>query len=273
MLALLVLGCTEQESPKTDESASSLVVTSESASVSVEQNRVILSLRDGFARIDDAQAVYVKARDYQAEGEPIVWEGPASDYSSFELPYWVVYPAFTHPGAWLLELEITTAQGQQVNATLGVNVQEQAFGILPGQPAPASQTRTATNPDDLARITTADPPNPAFYQLTIEEAINNGQASLIVFSTPGLCATDACGPMMKTVEALWQDYSDQMNFIHVEVYESFEDPLQYVEAMREWGLINEPWVYLVDAEGIVNTRFDTVIAMAEIQPRLDELLQ
>lgn len=273
LLALLLVACGDKDESDTSQTLSSIVVTTESGSVTVDQNRVILSLRDGFVRLGTAKSVYVKAKDYQAEGEPIVWEGPATNYSSFELPYWIAYPEFTHAGPWLLELEIETVDGEKVAATLGVNVQEQPFGVIPGQPAPASESRTGSTPEELAKITTADPPNPAFYEQTVAQALQNGKPSLIVFSTPALCSSDACGPMMKTFEALWEQYSNQMNFIHVEVYETFEAPLQYVATMQEWGLINEPWVYLVDGNGIVNARFDTVIAIEEITPRINDLLE
>lgn len=273
LLAAAFTACNPQaEKQNAPSSVSAIQITSESGSVTVEENRVIITLRDGFERIGDAKSVYIRAVDYQAESEPVRWEGAATNYSGFALPYWVVYPQFTHAGAWLLEAVIETAEGKKVEGTLGVNVEERPYGLTAGMAALPSETRTASSQEELLKITSDPDPNPAYYQMTIAQALENGKPSLIAFATPGLCQTKACAPVLDTVDALWEKYRQQLNFIHVEVYQDFEPPLEYVATMREWGLVNEPWVYVVDKDGIIVARYDAALALEEIEPVIKELL-
>ena len=41
--------------------------------------------------------------------------------------------------------------------------------------------------------------------------------------------------------------------------------------MVEWGLPNEPWVFVVDSEGIVTHRFEGVLDGAELAAALDRV--
>jgi hypothetical protein len=72
---------------------------------------------------------------------------------------------------------------------------------------------------------------------------------------------------MDEVKALKARWGDRFNFIHVEVYQSF-DPLVYADAMAAWGLATEPWVFVLDADGRVAERLEGSATAAEIEPIL-----
>jgi hypothetical protein len=96
---------------------------------------------------------------------------------------------------------------------------------------------------------------------------------VIVFATPAFCTTAICGPTMETTKAIALDHPD-VNFVHVEVYENIDDPqgeLVEVEAVTEWGLQTEPWVFVVDAEGTVSARFEGTVGAAELERALEEV--
>ena len=63
-----------------------------------------------------------------------------------------------------------------------------------------------------------------------------------------------------------------MNFIHIEVYRSLTEPGELSATMQAWGLSTEPWVYLLDAKGLVAARLEGSASVAEIEPLLAELL-
>lgn len=164
--------------------------------------------------------------------------------------------------------------------TFQVTLQSEAFGeagpvglvavddppmVSAGEAAPLSETRTI---DDhaLEDITTDDDPDPAFYEMTVAEAVQSGPA-VIVFATPVWCTTQACGPMLDQVKALSADFPD-LNFVHVEVYEnvnaaSFDD-LVLVPSVGEWGLPTEPWVFVTDSNGVVTAAFEGAASTDEL---------
>jgi hypothetical protein len=101
---------------------------------------------------------------------------------------------------------------------------------------------------------------------------------MIVFSTPAFCQTQTCGPELDIAQALKQQYSGQMNFIHIEVFERPDLLLegkgeQRVRAtVREWRLQIEPVTFLVDAQGLVADRFEGFAPRAELEASVRSVL-
>lgn len=68
----------------------------------------------------------------------------------------------------------------------------------------------------------------------------------------------------------------EVNFIHVEVYTGLQDsdfapdPAHLAPAVTAeyWNLPSEPWVLVVDRNGIVQTRFEGVLDPSELTPHL-----
>ncbi|MBW3595282.1 MAG: thioredoxin family protein, partial [Actinobacteria bacterium] len=73
---------------------------------------------------------------------------------------------------------------------------------------------------------------------------------------------------------LQKDYSDRANFIHVEIWFDFQDKA-INKGAAEWLLVDqdltEPWVYLIDANGMIAARWDNVATRAELEAELDKL--
>jgi hypothetical protein len=58
--------------------------------------------------------------------------------------------------------------------------------------------------------------------------------------------------------------NDPVRFIHVEVYQD-NDPQQGVNRwMKEWKLPSEPWVFVVDGDGVIRERFEGSTSVAEL---------
>ena len=45
--------------------------------------------------------------------------------------------------------------------------------------------------------------------------------------------------------------------------------LQLVEASRIWGLPSEPWVFVVDADGIVQGSFEATVSAEDLKAAID----
>jgi hypothetical protein len=159
------------------------------------------------------------------------------------------------------------AEGYGTAGPVGVVAFEDPVVAQPGEAAPRSVTRTSSDHPDLAVISSDPSPDPEMYQLSIDEAVSNGRPTVIVFATPAWCVSQTCGPLLDQTKALRPVYPN-VDFIHVEVYENIQveafDDLVVVEAVSEWGLPSEPWVFVIDAAGTVAASFEGVASDEEL---------
>jgi len=143
-----------------------------------------------------------------------------------------------------------------------------------GEPAPTVATYTTAD-RPLEEITTDPSPDPRLYEHSLDTLVANGRPTVIIFATPAFCTSAACGPLLDEVKAVVDDYSS-VDFIHVEVYERFRDdgfdpanPEYTVDAIFAYRLPSEPWVYVVDGDGIVTARFEGVMDAEELVAALE----
>lgn len=172
---------------------------------------------------------------------------------------------FDAAGTWMVEV---VPAGSNPLEPFPVTVLAEPLTPGVGDPAPASDTVTLADAP-LEEITTDPNPDPAFYQMSVAEAIGSGRPTVIVFATPRFCQTAICGPTMEKVHAIAPAHPD-VNFVHVEVFTNLDDPanLETVPAVVEWNLPTEPWIFVVDANGIVTARFEGLFDPEEIDTAL-----
>ncbi|MGH2693142.1 MAG: hypothetical protein ACRDHM_11705, partial [Actinomycetota bacterium] len=76
------------------------------------------------------------------------------------------------------------------------------------------------------------------------------------------------------VQELAAEFDDRAEFIHIEVWRDFQGKVVN-KAAADWILredtLQEPWVFLVDADGRVAARWDNVATGQEIEPFLRDL--
>ena len=97
---------------------------------------------------------------------------------------------------------------------------------------------------------------------------------LLVISTPTYCVSLFCGPVTDMVAGLAKDYANRARFIHIEVWKDYKAQ-QLNDAAKEWIArgedINEPWVFLIGADGKITARFDNVVTRSELEPLIQKL--
>jgi len=241
-----------------------------STNLSVEERRETILLRDGFRRIEVA-AVTVAA--IPPDGTQPTWEGAATPYRDAEGQYWVIEPDFDQAGAWTLRITVRDEAGHEATRDVPTTVREEAYGVGIGELAPRSETFTLNTPNRPERITTDLTPNPAFYQMTVAEAVTSGRPSVIVFGTPELCTRklwNLCGSVLDAFDGMAAEYEGRVNFLHVEIYNL--ETGKYVPAWEDYGLEVSPWIYVIDAEGRVAMRYDAIVGVDELRPTLEALL-
>ncbi|MBV8162123.1 MAG: hypothetical protein JO265_14470 [Acidimicrobiia bacterium] len=117
-------------------------------------------------------------------------------------------------------------------------------------------------------------PDPELHQTTIAAAIAAHRPALVVFSTPVYCISRFCGPITDMVDDLAKTYADRASFIHVEIWKDYQQQVAN-KAATDWLFrndnLNEPWVFLIGADGKIVARWDNVSTKAEIEPFLQQL--
>lgn len=237
----------------------------------VGQPRVPILLFAGPQRVADARQLQLVAFDLSRGTPEPGWTGEATNYSDYAVPYWVAYPALPHAGLWGLQATITQADGTVTTGQLVIEVKDSTSVPAIGSQPPRSQNRTLTTQPDLRQLTSAAQPNPAFYQMTIAEAMQSGQPSVVVFATPGFCQTALCTPVLKSAETIYPTFKARVNFIHVEIYKQFNPALVVDDIVTEWQLNSEPWTFILDKDGKVFTRFGGPVSPRELMAALKEL--
>ncbi|NJL92949.1 MAG: hypothetical protein HC915_04120 [Anaerolineae bacterium] len=272
LLSLLVACTGSQQEAATSVPPLNLQFVTTSTNMTLQENRLVVTLWRGGDYYAEVESLQVRAHDPNQPQHPVVWEGPATAYPDYAIPYWVAYPEVSAPGLWRFGLTVKTTHGQTVEGSLLVQVRADDAGVQVGMPAPPSQTLALSTTElPLYQISSDAAPLPALYSQSVAEALVSGRPSLITFATPGLCTNRICTPVLdSTIKPIAERYGELLNVLHVEVYDL--QTSQYVPAMAEWGLSYEPWTYLVDGQGRVWARFDGPVSVLELTPALEALL-
>jgi hypothetical protein len=176
---------------------------------------------------------------------------------------------FDRAGTWQIDFAIST--GEPTEPFL-VDIQAEPATVALGEPAPLVETPTVLT-DPIEDLTTDNDPLLSFYSTSLDDALSNGRKTVVIFATPAYCTSAACGPMLEQTKTMASVYRD-VNFLHVEVYGGFNEPgfepdvAHLVPAVVAFGLPTEPWVFVMDEEGVVIGRFDGVLGDGEIESLL-----
>lgn len=272
VLLLLVAACGDDDGATTTTAAGATFPDdafgfAASSDLAVGHERLLVAVSDpNGARLSRPEipvtiTVWLQGRESQRQSVPagFIWAIEAvSGLYKAEID-------FDAPGIWVVSVQ---PDGGPALADFPIQVQEVPRTVAVGEPAPPSDTPTIDDAP-LAQISSHAHPDPSLYQLSIAEAVTSGRPSVIVFATPKFCQTAICGPTVDRILEITGSFPE-VNFLHVEVFTNLDDPdnLQLVPAVEEWGLPTEPWVFVVDAAGIVVARFEGVVDSAEIAAAL-----
>lgn len=259
----------------------------------VSSQQIVGSNRFLFSFLDSTGTTPVSAPDRTASvafiapgetkpGAPtpatFVWaiEGSRGDYVAT-----VDFPA---AGSWKAMFTTAAPGAPEESITVGFDVQESGPTVAVGAKAPASKTPTAADVGgDLAKIATDPSPDPAFYQLSIADAVTQHKPFVVVFATPAFCVSAQCGPTLDRVKSIAKTAPSDVVFINVEPYQlqftegrlqpvlDSNGQLQPVEAVNQWGLLSEPWIFTVDRDGIIRGSFEGVVGVDELTAAIAQI--
>jgi hypothetical protein len=279
-ILVAVAACSGDASPTP---SANLSVVAIGRDLSTETDRLPIALlvqQDGGAvRVDDASD-HIRLSYRPLEGDDLV-EVDVVEWQAWPVSggAYVFDPDFTAAGTWEIRAEVDQARTTYTGSTF-VTVEEQTSSVPVGQPAPLSHTKTGATEAELLEVTSDATPDPALYEMTVAEAVQSGRPTVIAFSTPAFCQSATCGPQLDVVSSLQAQYGEQVNFVHVEVWDNPREMLDtgdpnigvIAPAVEEWGLITEPWTFLVDENGIVFDKFEAFTTNDELSSSIDRML-
>ncbi len=178
---------------------------------------------------------------------------------------------FSRSGLWGIELIARPTNAAVETLRFTVPVLQSPTTPALGSPAPRSRNLTAADVKDLRQIDTSSQPDPRLHQIRIADAIAQKKPQVIVFATPQFCTSRMCGPVVDIVRTLIPAYRKKVAFTHQEIWRDFanKEPFPTVE---EWHLFTEPWIFVVDDQGIVRAKFEGLVTVRELETALKETL-
>jgi hypothetical protein len=185
---------------------------------------------------------------------------------------------FDRAGRWGVTIEIDGSEGAVSSADLFFEVGETTEAPDVGNAAVKSISKTADDVDSLSDLTTGSLQDEDLYQLTIADAVGSGIPTVIVFASPAFCTNAVCGPQVKVLQQLKDEYKGQANFVHVDFYDNpkaIQGDLANSElspAVIEWRLPSIEWTFIIDSEGVVTARFEGFGTYTEVEAALKSLL-
>lgn len=133
-----------------------------------------------------------------------------------------------------------------------------------GERAPRISTPTVADVGgDLEQIDTRTP-HDDMHKVDFADVLGK-EPVVLLFATPALCESRVCGPVVDVAQQVEQDAGEDVNFIHMEVFNNNNASDGYRPQLLKFGLQTEPWAFVIDAEGIVRSRIQGAFSPSELE--------
>jgi hypothetical protein len=182
-------------------------------------------------------------------------------------------------GFYGAEVELPDAGNWMVAAALDAGGRLVGQGAVPvsaevpsavGTRAKPLKTPVATSAAGRKKICTRQPACP-LHAISLDKALAAGKPTVLDFGTPQLCSSRMCGPVVDEQMVAAAKLGGKASFIHVEIYPS-RDTAKPVKALTDYGFTTEPWILVIDRDGVIRNRFEGPVTAGQIEDALRPLL-
>ena len=169
-----------------------------------------------------------------------------------------------------------TYQGQTAKAAIAIRVPgDPTIAQIPAPGGSMIRVATPTTADHrgVEPICTRDPVCP-LHDVSLDAALDEKRPLVVLFSTPKLCQTAVCGPVLETLLGLQAAYESKVRFLHMEIYADASvdaDKLTTSPVVNAYHLEGEPFLFFADANGKVAHLIDGLVGRAEIEDGLKRI--
>jgi hypothetical protein len=217
---------------------------------------------------------------FQSDGPPASTIQPAAARFIWAIPdergLYAVNVTFPTAGNWTAVFRASGPALPAAKVSVQFEVKDKGYSVPIGGKAPSVKTPIAATPADVAKIATDMTPEPRFYTTSVDTALAEHKPFVLVFATPAFCKTRVCGPTLDGIKSVAKS-EPGMLFINVEPYKlqfangqlqpvlDATNQLQAVDAVLAFGIVSEPWTFVVDGKGIVRGSFEGVVSPEELK--------
>lgn len=188
---------------------------------------------------------------------------------------------FDRPGIYVVQVEADVTGVGPVSAQAAFSVADGPALPAPGDRAPRTENLTLRSKGvppaaiDSGYVVEGKIPDPELHRWTIARALREGRPALVAFATPAFCISRFCGPVVSAVQDLARRYPDRAVYIHVEIWNDYQEQAVN-EAAAEWltlpdGSLVEPWLFLIGPDGVIVDRWGSLWDPAEVAAELEAL--
>jgi hypothetical protein len=252
-----------------------------SAELIVGENRILFSFTDAAGKPIASPDRIVELSFTGPDGKAVSGENGTFIWSiEDEVGVYVTHATFPVAGNWTAQFTTEAPGSPSQTIPFSFDVKTKASAVQQGQPAPSVDTPTLADVGgDVSKISTDADPNKAFYETSVADALAAHKPFVLVFATPKFCQTKTCGPTLDKVKEVAAKHPD-LTFINVEPYllEDVEGQLQpqldangnlqAAPATVAYGLLTEPFVFVVGSDGMVKASFELIFTPEEIDAAL-----
>jgi hypothetical protein len=260
-------------------SAEGPVVSPAARVLRVGENRFSFGVFDaGRQPIEDAEVAVYAARGRGLRG-PAIGPFPAriedlttepafearttsADPDAAKVVYVTELP-LKQPGPWSFGALIRQGEGSYQASLLATpSLVGQFDPVSVGDRAPRVQTPTENEVADVSEIETRVPPDD-MHRDDLADVLGR-KPVVLLFATPALCQSRICGPVVDVAQQVQRDVGDDVAFIHMEVYNDNDASQGVRPQMRAYHLPSEPWLYVIDSDGVVRTAIEGAFSVEEL---------
>ena len=272
VFASVLVSCASDDEPAQQQSGDVLIGIRASTAPAVGDERLLFSVNEisGTRRGSPEELVSIVAHSLEAPDKQIETDAIFTWIVPGSLGLYRAQVPFDRAGLW--EIDFTISTGEDTEPFL-IDVQVEPQTVAVGELAPRVKTLTLAD-RPIEELTTDADPLPVLYESSLDDLLENGQKTVVIFATPAYCVSATCGPLVSQAKELVATAPD-VNFLHIEVYEGFTetgfapDVEHLAPAAVAFGLPSEPWIFVMDEEGVVIARLEGVLGDGELQAILD----
>jgi hypothetical protein len=174
-------------------------------------------------------------------------------------------------GVYRLVVRATLAGGGSGTGQISVQVSDKGPSLTVGATVPPVRQPIITDPGTaVTQIDSGNPPDP-WHTTTVADGLAQHRPMVVYFGEPGFCKSRTCGPTVQILQQFAQRYGDRFLIEHIETHypagTQKDNP-----GFAAFGLATDPWVYFVNAAGVVADRFEGPVTVSELASAADGTL-
>ena len=276
LLAVLLLLALSVPVTASDDDGAALDVVLDSTQHWVGTNDVLMSVYDSISGESLAdEGVILEVSLVGPDGSGVRAQPAVEKFATYGRRLYRARVPLDEVGQW--QVEVAAGDGARVGrASLDVSadVGTPALGAL----VPGGETPTMRDAHSLMHHISSDPePLTAFYTWSLDDALAQHQPTVFVMDSYAFRPNAACGGALGILHEVFIDYPG-LTIIHAEPWHMATGrdghmleldppggPAVLTDFAEEWGIVEPPWVFVIDRDGRLHAKFTGVIGSDELR--------